>query len=111
MSVTALPARAGRRTSLPAGPGRSPLAGRRPAAAPAPAAVTAPSLTVTLAIPLSGEALSPEAYRLIDALRDLVERGNGTVTVAGDVPADAPADAGVALPGQRPARDDVPAAP
>jgi two-component system, OmpR family, response regulator len=103
MSVTALPARTGRRTSHPAGPGRSSGTGRRaaPSAVPsvttpaaAPPAAT-PSLTVTLAIPLSGDGLSPEAHRLIDVLRDLVERGNGTVTVA-----DAPA-AGVALPHPR----------
>jgi DNA-binding response OmpR family regulator len=37
---------------------------------------------VTLAIPLGGDALSPEAYRLIDVLKELVEQGNGTVTVA-----------------------------
>jgi hypothetical protein len=89
MSVTALPARTGRRTSHPAGPGRGSVTGRRSAVVPAPPPVTppsqppSPSLTLTLAIPLTGDALSPEAHRLIDVLRDLVERGNGTVTVAG----------------------------
>ena len=111
MSVTALPARAGRRPSHPAGPGRLSGIGRRstPAGPPVtpppvtPPAAASPSLTVTLAIPLAGEALSPEAYRLIDVLRDLVERGNGTVTVDGpaDVPADGPAAAVPVLPRQR----------
>ncbi|GAA0806738.1 winged helix-turn-helix domain-containing protein [Spirilliplanes yamanashiensis] len=121
MSVTALPARAGRRASHPAGPGRLSGIGRRgtpagapvtPPVTPATPPATSPSLTVTLAIPLAGETLSPEAYRLIDVLRDLVERGNGTVTVdgpagaaAGDTPAGAPV-----LPRQR-VPESVPAAP
>src|SRR3954451_10393411 len=104
MSVTALPARTGRRTSHPAGPGRSSGTGRRAAPSAVPSAATpaaappaaTPSLTVTLAIPLSGDGLSPEAHRLIDVLRDLIERGNGTVTVA------AAPGAGVALPPPRP---------
>jgi DNA-binding winged helix-turn-helix (wHTH) protein len=82
MSVTALTARAGRHTSYPAGPGRAPAV-RRPNTAPVAAS---PSLTVTLAIPLGGKILSPEAYRLIDALRELVEQGNGTITMTPDVP-------------------------
>lgn len=39
-----------------------------------------PALTLTLAIPLTGEALSPQAYRLLDALRELVELSQGTIT-------------------------------
>ena len=50
-----------------------------------------PALTLTLAIPLTNDALSPQAHRLIEAVRDLVEAGQGTVTeVAPDAPADAP---------------------
>jgi DNA-binding winged helix-turn-helix (wHTH) protein len=82
MSVTALSARNGRHTSFPAGPGRAPAVRRSPGAT-----VAGPSLTVTLAIPLGGDALSPEAYRLIDTLRELVEQGNGTVTMTQPEPA------------------------
>jgi two-component system OmpR family response regulator len=81
MSVTALSARAGRHTSFPAGPGRAPAV-RRTNAIPASGLPSGPSLTVTLAIPLGGDTLSPEAYRLIDVLKELVEQGNGTVTMA-----------------------------
>src|SRR3712207_7408501 len=75
MSVIALSQRAGRHTSQPAGPGRAPGSSRRH---PAPAQ---PALTVTFAIPLAGEALTPQAYRLLEAVRELVESGEGTVTV------------------------------
>ncbi len=56
---------------------------RRPAeetARPEPAA--APKLTLTVAIPLTDDTLSPHAHRLIEALRELVEAGNGAVTLA-----------------------------
>ncbi|MBG0567480.1 winged helix-turn-helix domain-containing protein [Actinoplanes aureus] len=66
MPVSALSPRADRRS----GPGRGP--GRR---------VTEPALTVTLAIPLSGDAISPQAHRLLAAVRELVELSRGTVTV------------------------------
>ena len=58
-------------------PGRVPTA-RRPAE---------PSLTVTVAIPLSGEGFHPHAHKLIEAVRELVEISHGTVTVEPAVPA------------------------
>ncbi|MEU4426764.1 winged helix-turn-helix domain-containing protein [Actinoplanes sp. NPDC024001] len=67
MPVSALSPRADRRS---AGPGRGP--GRRAAE---------PALTVTLAIPLTGDAVSPQAHRLLAAVRELVELSRGTVTV------------------------------
>jgi two-component system, OmpR family, response regulator len=73
MPVTALSARAGRHTSYATGPGRL-AAIRRPQAEPAP------NLTLTLAIPLTNEALTPQAHRLIEAVRELVALGQGTVT-------------------------------
>jgi two-component system OmpR family response regulator len=54
------------------GPGRG-IAPRRPAVEPA--------LTLTLAIPLASDALSPQAYKLIEAVRELVEVSQGTVTI------------------------------
>lgn len=48
---------------------------RRPASTPAPV------LTVTLSIPLAcEESLTPPARRLLEAARELIERGEGTVT-------------------------------
>nr|WP_250035331.1 winged helix-turn-helix domain-containing protein [Actinoplanes maris] len=38
-------------------------------------------MTVTVAIPLSGETISPQAHKLIQAVRELVEVSQGTVTV------------------------------
>jgi two-component system OmpR family response regulator len=67
MPVSALSPRADRRS---AGPGRS--SGRRAAE---------PALTVTLAIPLTGDVVSPQAHRLLAAVRELVEMSRGTVTV------------------------------
>ncbi|XVU21812.1 winged helix-turn-helix domain-containing protein [Actinoplanes sp. CA-054009] len=40
-----------------------------------------PALTLTLAIPLTGDTLSPQARRLIEAVRELVEDNQGTVAV------------------------------
>jgi two-component system OmpR family response regulator len=40
-----------------------------------------PALTVTLAIPLTGDTLTPQARRLIEAVRDLVEDNQGTISV------------------------------
>jgi two-component system OmpR family response regulator len=75
MPVTALsPARSGRHVPRATGPGRVTTI-RRPAS-------EAPSLTLTLSIPLAGDALTPQAYRLIEAVRDLVETSQGTVTMA-----------------------------
>ncbi len=67
MPVSALSPRADRRS---AGPGRGP-GNRR----------SEPALTVTLAIPLTGDAVSPQAHRLLAAVRELVELSRGTVTV------------------------------
>jgi DNA-binding response OmpR family regulator len=77
MTVTAIPQR--RHPSQLTGPGRTP---RRPAAAPA--------LTVTFTVPLVGESMSPHAFRLLEVVRDLVERGEGKVTIT-PTPAVAPA--------------------
>jgi DNA-binding response OmpR family regulator len=54
-------------------------------------------LTVTVAIPLTTDALTPQAHRLIEAVRELVEISQGTITVE---PALAPAE-----------RDDLPSGP
>ena len=75
MPVSALSPRADRRS---AGPGRG--SGRRAAE---------PALTVTLAIPLTGDAVSPQAHRLLAAVRELVELSRGTVTVEQALPPDA----------------------
>ncbi len=75
MPVTALsPARSGRHLPRATGPGRVTTI-RRPA-------TEAPSLTLTLSISLAGDALTPQAHRLIEAVRDLVETSQGTVTMA-----------------------------
>jgi DNA-binding winged helix-turn-helix (wHTH) protein len=104
MSVTALSARAGRHTSQPSGPGRVTATNRR---APGPPAVPAPALTVTLAIGLTGDVMTPQAHRLLEVVRELVELGQGTVTVAGVPEAEAP-PRGEAPPARmRPTGDDV----
>jgi DNA-binding response OmpR family regulator len=72
MPVTALSGRAGRHGT------RSGLvASIRP---PAPPASAPPALTLTVNIPLTDDALSPQAYRLIEAVRELVATGQGDVT-------------------------------
>ena len=79
MPVTALSARGGRRGSHVSGAGRVAAIRRAPArsaSTPAP-----PALTVTLAIPLTDDALTPQAHRLLDAVRELVELGQGSVTM------------------------------
>jgi two-component system, OmpR family, response regulator len=87
MTVTAIPQR--RHPAQLTGPGRAP---RRPAVTPDPA------LTVTFTVPLAGESMSPHAFRLLEVVRDLVERGEGTVTITPFpsppplAPAAAPAD-------------------
>jgi DNA-binding response OmpR family regulator len=72
MAVTALPARSGRHAK---GSGRLATI-RRVAPSPPPTA-----LTITLNIPLTGDALPPQAHRLIEAVRELVEAGQGAVAV------------------------------
>jgi two-component system, OmpR family, response regulator len=68
MPASALSPRANRHVT---GPGRG-SGPRRPAD---------PALTVTVAIPLTTDALSPQAHRLIEAVRELVEISQGTITV------------------------------
>ncbi|MEH1129533.1 winged helix-turn-helix domain-containing protein [Micromonospora sp. CPCC 206061] len=77
MSVVAASSRAGWHASQPTGPGRPPAAPRRPAGG------TSPTLTVTFSIPLSSDdGLTPQAFRLLEVARELVERGEGTVSLA-----------------------------
>jgi two-component system OmpR family response regulator len=78
MPVTALSERSGRHVAHATGPSRV-AAIRRPQA-------EAPALTVTLAIPLTNDTLTPQAHRLIDAVRELVELSHGTVTVTEPAP-------------------------
>ena len=73
MAVTALPARSGRHAK---GSGRLATIRRVAPAAPPPTA-----LTITLNIPLTGDTLPPQAHRLIEAVRELVEAGEGAVAV------------------------------
>ncbi|MEU4557773.1 winged helix-turn-helix domain-containing protein [Actinoplanes sp. NPDC023936] len=52
---------------------------------------------MTLAIPLTGDAVSPQAHKLLSAVRELVELSKGTVTVepaAAIEPAEPPSAAG-----------------
>ena len=82
MSVSPASSRAGWHTSQPSVPGRPPGGQRRPAN------TAAPVLTVTLSIPLaSEESLTPPARRLLEAAREMLERGEGTITTTG-VPAE-----------------------
>ncbi|ROP34235.1 transcriptional regulator [Couchioplanes caeruleus] len=83
MPVTALPGRTGRHAM---GPGRLATI-RRAAVTPPPAAA---ALTVTLNIPLSGDTLPPQAHRLIEAVRELVEAGQGSVALEQPRPEPAP---------------------
>jgi two-component system OmpR family response regulator len=78
MPVTALSARSGRHVSYAAAPGRV-AAVRRSQADP-------PALTVTLAIPLTNDTLTPQAHRLIEAVRELVEMSQGAVTLEPPAP-------------------------
>jgi two-component system OmpR family response regulator len=73
MAVTALPARSGRHAK---GSGRLATIRRVPPATPPPTA-----LTITLNIPLTSDALPPQAHRLIEAVRELVEAGQGSVAI------------------------------
>ncbi|MFI9638881.1 winged helix-turn-helix domain-containing protein [Micromonospora sp. NPDC051925] len=90
MSVSPASSRAGWHTSQPSVPGRPPGGQRRPANA------VAPVLTVTLSIPLaSEESLTPPARRLLEAAREMLERGEGTIATTG-VPAERRPDQGPA---------------
>jgi two-component system, OmpR family, response regulator len=81
MAVTALSARSGRQ-----GTGSGRVATIRRVTHQAAGPPTA--LTITLNIPLTGDTLPPQAHRLIEAVRELVEAGQGSVAV--DTPAPAP---------------------
>ena len=75
MPVTALKGRSGRHSTRAA---RVPAARRasEPTSFPqVETPATAPSLTLTITIPMTEQELSPEAQRLIDAVRDLAEAG------------------------------------
>lgn len=84
MSVIAIPQR--RYPQQLTGPGRAP---RRTAATPGP------ELTVTFTVPLAGESMSPHAFRLLEVVRDLIDRGEGRVTIT---PTPAPAPGPRAVP-------------
>ncbi|RLQ00041.1 winged helix-turn-helix domain-containing protein [Micromonospora sp. CV4] len=102
MSVSPASSRAGWHTSQPAVPGRPPGGQRRPAN------TAAPVLTVTLSIPLAcEESLTPPARRLLEAARELLERGEAVITSS--VPVERRADA---VPANRsPARPLSPTIP
>ena len=74
MPVTALSARSGRHASHATGPARVAAIRRSPGEVPA--------LTLTVAIPLTDDSLTPQAHRLIEAVRERVELSHGAVTVA-----------------------------
>lgn len=73
MPVTALSTRGGRFATRPVRVATI----RRPVDEQA-----APALTLTVNIPLTDDSLSPQAHRLIEAVRELVEVSNGGVTAA-----------------------------
>jgi two-component system OmpR family response regulator len=77
MPVTAMSARVGRRGPHVSGSGR--IAAIRRAPAESGKVAGPPALTVTVAIPLTDVALSAPAQRLLDAVRELVELGHGSV--------------------------------
>ena len=79
MPVSALSPRVNRHVT---GPGRGSSGLRRPAES---------ALTVTVAIPLTTDSLSPQAHKLIEAVRELVEAGQGSVAVEQPVAETAPA--------------------
>ncbi|MEU0150890.1 MULTISPECIES: winged helix-turn-helix domain-containing protein [Micromonospora] len=103
MSVSPASSRAGWHTSQPAVPGRPPGGQRRPAN------TSAPVLTVTLNIPLAcEESLTPAARRLLDAARELLERGDAVIST-GAVPTERRPDP--APPGRSPGRPLAPTIP
>jgi two-component system, OmpR family, response regulator len=79
MPVTA-PGRQSRHAGASRNAGTKRTAALRKAAARPPAA-----LTVTFNIPLTGDGLPPQARRLLEAVRELVEAGEGSIQVASDV--------------------------
>ena len=89
MPVTALSARTGRPSA------RHPRVTmiRRPAAESGTESA-APALTLTVNIPLTDDGLSPQAHKLIEAVRELVEMSSGEVTTT-PVPESAPEGTGI----------------
>ncbi|HEY8533453.1 MAG TPA: winged helix-turn-helix domain-containing protein [Micromonospora sp.] len=82
MSVSPASSRAGWHTSPSSGKGRRPASARRSTAP------STPTLTVTLSIPLADEdQLTPPARRLLEAARELLERGEGAVVGPAPQPA------------------------
>jgi len=90
MAVTALSARTGRHGT---GSGRVATIRRVAAPAAAPPTVAPTALTITLNIPLTGDQLPPQAHRLIEAVRELVEAGQGSVAVEAPAVPEAPGPA------------------
>jgi hypothetical protein len=82
MPVTALPTRHGRHVSHATGPARVASIRRLPEEAPA--------LTVTFSIPLTDDGLSPQAHRLLDAVRELVQTSQDTNVELAPPPEEAP---------------------
>lgn len=77
MTIIAIPPR-----TTQAGHYRTPLARRRPTEPAGTPSAGASTLTVTFDIALGGEGPTPQAFRLLELVRDLVERGEGAVTVS-----------------------------
>ncbi|MFC5942840.1 winged helix-turn-helix domain-containing protein [Micromonospora harpali] len=103
MSVSPASPRAGWHTSQPAVPGRPPGGQRRPVNG------TTPVLTVTLSIPLvAEETLTPAARRLLEAAREMLERGEGVVT-AGPAPERRPDQVPAGRTPPRPLAPTIPA--
>jgi len=81
MTVIAIPQR---RHAQLTGPGRAPRRQPTPTSSVALATtqgLPGPELTVTFTVPLTGDSMSPHAFRLLEVVRDLVERGEGSVTI------------------------------
>ncbi|GAA2598990.1 hypothetical protein GCM10010435_93080 [Winogradskya consettensis] len=99
MAVTALPGRHGRHPAGTAQNSSSGSSGGALVATIRKPAISGPAtaLTVTLNIPLTGEALPPQARRLLDAISDLVEAGEGALSVD-DPPREAVEPIPVAVP-------------
>jgi two-component system, OmpR family, response regulator len=90
MPVTALKGRSGRHSTRAARVPAARRAAEPPQFAEAETPAVAPSLTLTITIPMTEQELSPEAQRLIDAVRDLAEAGGQVAeTPAALLPAEA----------------------
>lgn len=98
MPVTALKGRSGRHSTRAARVPAARRASEPTSFAQVETPATAPSLTLTITIPMTEQELSPEAQRLIDAVRDLAVAGG---QVAEGPAALLPPDA-AAMPGTGP---------